>query len=123
MLTIGHYDILDKREHLKLLMDEPDAVAFDYQPGDGTRYVVRFSLMSPNERRAYGCAADAMLMTRNTGPNTFAGMTVEDGTHPNYIREKMGCNAVTAAVYETLINFIFHGTDVGPSLYETGEAR
>jgi hypothetical protein len=123
MLTNGHYDILDKRKHLKLLLDEPNAVAFDYQPGDGTRYVVRFSLMSPNERRAYGCSVDAMLMTHNTGPNTFAGMTVENGTHPNYIMEKMGCNAVTAKVYETLIDFVFNGTDVGPSLYETEAAR
>lgn len=122
MLTIGHCDVIDKRPHLKLLTDEPSTVAFDYQPGDGTRYVVSFNKLSTAEARAYGCSTDAILMVRNTGPNTFAGMTVENGTHQYYIMEKMGCNAVTAKVYETLIDFVFNGTDVGPSHYEKGAA-
>jgi hypothetical protein len=123
MLTIGHYDIEEKRSHLKLLAVDDVSCAIEYQPGDGTRYVVRFNKMSENERRAYGCSPDCLLMVRVVGPNQFKGMTVDGYTHPNYLSEKLECNPHTAGMLCKLIEYVFHGTDVGPSLYETEAAR
>jgi hypothetical protein len=123
MLTFGHLDILERRPHLKVLGYSDESCGFDYQPGDGTRYNVRFNKLSASEASALGCTQDSLLMVRNTGPNTFVGMTVSAGTHPFYIKEKLGCVDRTATVLADLIDFVFNATDVGPSLYETGEAR
>jgi hypothetical protein len=123
MLTFGHLDIIERRKHLKVLGYSDESCGFEYCPGDGTRYVVRFNKLSASEASALGCTQDSLLMVRNTGPNTFVGMTVSAGTHPIYIKEKLGCIDRTAAVLSDLIDFVFDAKDVGPSLYETGEAR
>lgn len=121
MLKDKHFAILDKRKHLVLLDSlVNNDCAFDYQPGDGTRYVLLFKRIGEGERRAVGGAPNSVLLSYFRGSNSFQSMLATEYSLPVYIEEKLKCNSPTAEMIYKVVDFFFNGTDVGPSRYEKG---
>jgi hypothetical protein len=116
MLTIGHYDIVAKYPYELKLAEVQDGAGFtvEFQPRDGTRYVVVFRKPCEAERKMFGCAPDAWMVSYERGPAQFKSALLSPRSHYTYIKEKMEVNTYTAKVLEKLLDFVFEGEDIGP---------
>ena len=116
MLTIGHYDIAAKYPYeFKLAeMQDGSGLTVEFQPRDGTRYVVMFRQPCEAERKMFGCGPDAWMVSMQSGPAKFKSALLSPHSHYTYIAEKLGVNHYPALVLEKLLDFVFNGTDIGP---------
>lgn len=125
MLTIGHYDIEAKYPYeLKLAEADEKNFTVEFQPRDGTRYVVMFRKPCEAERRMFGCGPDAWMVSMERGPAKFKSALLSPRSHHTYIKEKMEVNTYTAMVLAKLLDYVFCGTDIGPfPMKDTEEGR
>lgn len=116
MLTIGHYDIAAKYPYeLKLAeVQDGSGLTVEFQPRDGTRYVVMFRKPCGAEQKMFGCGPDAWMVSKMDGPAKFKSALLSDSQHYTYIQEKLGVNEYTAKVLERLLDYVFSGVDIGP---------
>ena len=116
MLTIGHYDIAEKYPYEIEIAEEQDGAGYtvQFQPKDGTRYVLMFRKPCERERRLFGCSADAWMVNYEVGPATFKAALLSPRSHHTYIQEKLNVSPYTAKVLERLLDFVFNATDIGP---------
>lgn len=116
MLTIGHYDIAAKYPYEIRLAEVQDGsgLTVEFQPRDGTRYVVMFRQPCEAERKMFGCGHDAWMVSMQSGPAKFKSALLSPRSHYTYIKEKLDVNTYTAVVLEKLLDFVFDGEDIGP---------
>lgn len=116
MLTIGHYDIAAKYPYEIRLVETHDGsgLTVEFQPRDGTRYVVMFRQPCAAERELFGCGLDAWMVSKMDGPAKFKSALLFPRAHYTYIKEKLEVNTYTALVLSRLLDFVFDGVDIGP---------
>lgn len=116
MLTIGHYDIAAKYPYEIKLAEVQDGsgLTVEFQPRDGTRYVVMFRQPCEAERKMFGCGPDAWMVSKMDGPAKFKSALLSPRSHYTYIKEKLDVNTHTAKVLEKLLDFVLDGEDIGP---------
>jgi hypothetical protein len=117
-----------RRDHYIFASENPKQVQLAgdtvvFQPGDGTRYVVRFSLLDVEggEARVYGCSNDSELVTVMTGPNRYATACLSPDSYPGYIQEKLGVSEYTAKVLYHLLGWYFEARKLPPFPFDSAD--
>ena len=113
-VTVAHILAEDANPDRISIAQGPHSTTYQFQPGDGTRYVVTEVMLSPAECRLYGCAAGSRMFSIMCGSNMLLGFCTDAAPHYYYIQEKLGFSEYTTLAWERFFEFIFHGTDLGP---------
>lgn len=89
--------------------------SIEYQPGDGTRYLMAFHSLTEGERRFYGCGESAVLVTVMSGGNRYVSSCLEEFSHISYISEKLNTSPRTSEAVEHLLQFVYNPNRAPPA--------
>lgn len=85
-----------------------------FQPRDGTRYVITFRSIWPEEAAVLGSSFPAAFVSVMRGPNKYVSLVIDHAPHRLYIEEKLGVSPQTARQLERALDYLFAATDPGP---------
>lgn len=105
MLTNAHKAVMERvGSRIKVIGN-----TWEFQPGDGTRYIAIVNPIRAETAKTLGCAEEACLLSIMVGPNQYRGMLISEPPYFTYLKEKLGVTDYTANAWAVMIRFIFTG--------------
>lgn len=107
----------------KFIPDENGGGTVEWQPGDGTRYVLTSKPLTVEEARLFGAPDGACIVSVGAGGERLVSLVLEPGGlyHIVYVAEKMmgrGVSDYTVAAYTALLNLVLGDEEYGKDLFE-----
>ena len=113
-------------EYDRLINDGIGGGLVEWQPGDGTRYVLIVKTLADMEARLLGAPIGARMVSIGPGGERWSTMIVGEGlVYEGYVKEKMGegMNDYNLTVYTALINMVVGDKEYGEELAEKVMSR
>jgi len=111
----GQYD--------KFLSDDHGGGTVEWQPGDGTRYLMVAKALDVDEARLFGAPSGAMLAAVGSGGEQMLALTLDPYNlhHLTWVREQaqhMKVSEYTLVAYTALLNLALGNEVYGIELFE-----
>ena len=95
----------------KLLLDDDGGGTVEWQPGDGTRYLLVAKVLDMGEARMFGACPDAMLVAVGSGGENMLALILDPCNlhHLTWVKEKafhMKVSEYTLMAYAALLNLV-----------------
>ena len=116
-----HRKVAAENPFLLKVYDAGEAGAsYQFQPGDGTRYVCTVRTLTDAECGLPGCSPEARMVSIMRGSNTFVTACFHGAPYANYLAEKLGLNTYNSRAWERLLAFIFRDESLEPLPFKEG---
>jgi hypothetical protein len=107
----------------KFLSDEHWGGTVEWQPGDGTRYLLVAKGLDADEARLFGAPPGAMLVAVGSGGEQMLALALEPDSlhHLTWVMEQAGHMKVseyTLMAYTALLNLVLGNEAYGEELFE-----
>jgi len=113
-ITQKHREIAARYPYEIRLYGGGDKGTLEFQPRDGTRYVIVFRPVLDEEARPLGHSPGASFVSVMRGANSYQTSAFSDAPMPYYVAEKLPVNDYTARTLARALRFLFNAEDIGP---------